>query len=185
MATEPEHVLQPPTTDSAEMSQVAVAAPTQAVTSPKDTTNIMPLEADNTSDSIEVQISETLRALSLSGNDGKENGVQAEKDASDSAAAKALVRRLSRCVPGPFIDRFQTAKSDAESKDVEDADAAPVPEAPAKPAPEPFAQQLQQMAVDPVDQPDPRLIDALENARDRIFVIKLEKEFIAFVNDER
>lgn len=41
------------------------------------------------------------------------------------------------------------------------------------------------MAVDPVDQPDPRLLDALENPRDRIFVIKLEKDFVVFVTDEK
>jgi hypothetical protein len=41
------------------------------------------------------------------------------------------------------------------------------------------------MLCDPVDQPDPRLIDALENPRDRIFVIKLEKDLVAFIEDKR
>jgi hypothetical protein len=35
-----------------------------------------------------------------------------------------------------------------------------------------------------VDRPDPRLIDALEHPRDRLFVIKLEKELIAFVENK-
>jgi hypothetical protein len=41
------------------------------------------------------------------------------------------------------------------------------------------------MLCDPVDQPDPRLIDALENPRDRLFVIKLEKDLVAFIEDKR
>ncbi|KAI5784661.1 hypothetical protein EDC01DRAFT_631971 [Geopyxis carbonaria] len=49
---------------------------------------------------------------------------------------------------------------------------------------EPFAHQLQQMLVDPVDQPDPRLMDALANPRDRLFVIRLEKDLIDFVNEK-
>ncbi|KAI5857147.1 hypothetical protein BZA05DRAFT_167292 [Tricharina praecox] len=52
-------------------------------------------------------------------------------------------------------------------------------------AQEPFVtQQLQTMLCDPVDQPDPRLIDALENPRDRIFVIKLEKDIVAFIENK-
>jgi hypothetical protein len=41
------------------------------------------------------------------------------------------------------------------------------------------------MLCDPVDRPDPRLIDALENPRDRIFVVKLEKDLVAFIEDKR
>lgn len=35
-----------------------------------------------------------------------------------------------------------------------------------------------------VDLPDPRLISALENPRDRLFVIKLEKTILEFIEDE-
>lgn len=50
---------------------------------------------------------------------------------------------------------------------------------------EPFSHQIQTLLCDPVDRPDPRLIDALENPRDRIFVVKLEKDLIAFIEDKR
>lgn len=50
---------------------------------------------------------------------------------------------------------------------------------------EPFSHQTQTVICDPVDQPDPRLLDALENPRDRIFVIKLEKDIVAFIEDKR
>ncbi|KAF8545059.1 hypothetical protein BDD12DRAFT_871992 [Trichophaea hybrida] len=49
---------------------------------------------------------------------------------------------------------------------------------------EPFSHQIQTMLCDPVDRPDPRLIDALENPRDRIFVVKLEKDLVAFIEDK-
>ncbi len=49
---------------------------------------------------------------------------------------------------------------------------------------EPFAHQLQQVLANPLDEPDPRLIDALENPRDRLYVIKLEKDIIKFVQEK-
>ncbi|TGZ80343.1 hypothetical protein EX30DRAFT_57411 [Ascodesmis nigricans] len=36
----------------------------------------------------------------------------------------------------------------------------------------------------PADHPDPRLLDALENPRDRLFVVKLEKDIIEFINEK-
>lgn len=38
--------------------------------------------------------------------------------------------------------------------------------------------------IHPADHPDPRLIDALENPRDRLFVIKLEQSMIEFINEK-
>jgi hypothetical protein len=38
--------------------------------------------------------------------------------------------------------------------------------------------------ANPLDEPDPRLIDALENPRDRLYVIKLEKDIIKFVQEK-
>ena len=55
-------------------------------------------------------------------------------------------------------------------------------------AEEPGTHQVQKqgpLPCDLVDRPDPRLIDALENPRDRIFVIKLEKDLVAFIEDKR
>jgi hypothetical protein len=196
-ATEPESTPQPHTIDTTNtMTQVIATAATPVVTSPNGTSTIMPAKADVSTDSIAVKISDTLGALSLSGSDETTNGhasvrtetVVLPNEASDSAAEKASVRKPALVYVGIFhLTRLQTAEPEAAAKAAEStaqADAL-VPEAAAKPVPEPFAQQLQQMAVDPVDQPDPRLIDALGNQRDRIFVIKLEKEFVGFVKNER
>lgn len=47
-----------------------------------------------------------------------------------------------------------------------------------------FADQFEKVLGNPIDRPDPRLIDALEHPRDRLFVIKLERDLIAFVEEK-
>ena len=54
-----------------------------------------------------------------------------------------------------------------------------------QPGGEPFPHQLENLLRNPVDRPDPRLLDALENPHDRIFVIELEKDLTAFIEDKR
>ena len=56
---------------------------------------------------------------------------------------------------------------------------------PPQPGSEPFSHQLENLLRNPVDRPDPRLLDALENPHDRIFVVKLEKDLINFIEDKR
>ena len=56
---------------------------------------------------------------------------------------------------------------------------------PPQPGGEPFSHQLENLLRNPVDRPGPRLLDALENPHDRIFVVKLEKDLINFIEDKR
>lgn len=50
-------------------------------------------------------------------------------------------------------------------------------------SPEPFAEQLQPGLPILIDEPDERLLNALETPRDRLFVIKLEKDVINFIQE--
>jgi hypothetical protein len=52
-------------------------------------------------------------------------------------------------------------------------------------SPIPFASQLQPGVQNFIDAPDSRLIDALENPRDRLFVIKLEQDVIDFIEKNK
>jgi hypothetical protein len=52
-------------------------------------------------------------------------------------------------------------------------------------SPVPFASQLQSGIQNLIDAPDSRLIDALDNPRDRLFVIKLEQDVIDFIEKNR
>ena len=56
---------------------------------------------------------------------------------------------------------------------------------PPQPGGEPFSHQRENLLRNPVDRPDPRLLDALENPQDRIFVVKLEKALMNFIEDKR
>ncbi|KAL7273984.1 hypothetical protein RUND412_003145 [Rhizina undulata] len=48
---------------------------------------------------------------------------------------------------------------------------------------EPFANQLQPVLANVIDEPDQRLLDALETPRDRLFVIKLEQDIVNFIRE--
>lgn len=50
-------------------------------------------------------------------------------------------------------------------------------------SPEPFAEQLKPGLPILIDEPDERLLNALETPRDRLFVIKLEKDVINFIQE--
>lgn len=50
-------------------------------------------------------------------------------------------------------------------------------------SPEPFADQLKPSLPIFIDEPDERLLSALDNYRDRLFVIKLEQDVINFIQE--
>lgn len=50
-------------------------------------------------------------------------------------------------------------------------------------SPEPFADQLKPVVPMLIDEPDERLLNALETPRDRLFVIRLEHDVINFIQD--
>ncbi|KAI5813912.1 hypothetical protein BZA77DRAFT_111691 [Pyronema omphalodes] len=141
---------------------------------PGDSLIATPVSKPNSIGKEQMEITKSLSALSIEANDTSKNTEDAaatkdttaaneQQNGSKSSAENCASTSASSATP----DRSPSANTEAS-----------------KPTGNEFSQQLPGIVNNDVDRPDPRLIDALEHPRDRLFVIKLEKELIAFVENK-
>lgn len=175
-------------------TEVPDKSPPIAEDASKDVSKAQPTADANGTNSEDSDVLNSLENLSIGNNKPESNNKEKEVETGksdtvtvdetaklDDAITVAQTKEPNGASP---IPRILNREVDSTSASSETSDQSSPVIVVSPQAQEPFSHQLQNMLCDPMDQPDPRLIDALENPRDRIFVIKLEKDIVAFIEDK-